>query len=124
MLVEFTLDGEPVQAGSKTRLSDLLLGRNTSTRRGVMGTSWPVLGLRPTRSPFLRMPKEPKEESFTDRPDARLAEISCRMSSTSSWDSLRGSPTFWTTASARSARVSVLPPILIYPSPTPYRGRC
>src|SRR5438105_4186877 len=29
MLVEFTLDGEPVQAGSKTRLSDLLLGRNT-----------------------------------------------------------------------------------------------
>ena len=46
----------------------MLLGRNTSTRRGVIGTSWPVLGLRPTRSPFWRMPKEPKEESFTDSP--------------------------------------------------------
>lgn len=30
----------------------MLLGRKTSTRRGVMGTSLPVLGLRPMRSPF------------------------------------------------------------------------
>ena len=43
----------------------MLLGRNTSTRRGVIGTSWPVLGLRPTRWPFWRMPKEPNEDSLT-----------------------------------------------------------
>ena len=43
----------------------MLLGRNTSTRRGVIGTSSPVFGLRPTRWPFWRMPKEPNEESFT-----------------------------------------------------------
>src|SRR5581483_6394588 len=95
----------------------MLLGRNTSTRRGVIGTSWPVLGLRPMRSPFLRMPKEPNEESFTAWPAARLDDISFRMSSTSSCDSLRGSPTFWTTASARSARVSVFPPMTSAPSP-------
>src|SRR5215831_945580 len=29
MVVQFILDGEQVQAGSKTRLSDLLLSRNT-----------------------------------------------------------------------------------------------
>lgn len=27
----------------------MLLARKTSTRRGVIGTSWPVFGLRPTR---------------------------------------------------------------------------
>ena len=57
-------------------------------------------------------------------PAARLVEISCKMSSTSSWNSLRGSPTFWTTASARSARVSVLPPMVFRPSPAPYCRRC
>lgn len=30
----------------------MLLGRNTKTLRGVMGTSLPVLGFRPMRSPF------------------------------------------------------------------------
>ena len=30
----------------------ILLGRNTNTRRGVIGTSSPVLGLRPIRCPF------------------------------------------------------------------------
>ena len=27
----------------------ILLGRKMSTRRGVIGTSWPVFGFRPTR---------------------------------------------------------------------------
>ena len=98
----------------------MLLGRNTSTRRGVIGTSCPVFGLRPTRWPFWRMPNEPNEDSLTVWPAARLVEISCSISSTSSCDSLRGSPTFWTTASARSARVSVLPPMVFRPSPAPY----
>ena len=93
----------------------MLLGRNTRTRRGVIGTSSPVLGLRPIRSPFWRMPKEPNEDSLTDSPRARLAEISPSTSSTSSWLSLRGSPTLRTTASARSARVNVLPPMALPP---------
>src|SRR5262245_14788283 len=95
----------------------MLLGRNTKTLRGVIGTSCPVLGLRPIRWPFWRMPKEPKEDSFTALPAARLVEISCRIISTRSCDSLRGKPTFCTTASARSARVSVLPPMVFRPSP-------
>src|SRR5215468_2562806 len=37
----------------------ILLGRKTRTRRGVIGTSCPVLGLRPTRSPFWRMLNDP-----------------------------------------------------------------
>src|SRR5215510_5430068 len=98
----------------------ILLGRKTRTRRGVIGTSSPVFGLRPTRWPFWRMPKEPKEESLTASPAASVLEISFKMSSTSSWDSLRGRPTLCTTASARSARVSVLPPIGLSPSPTLY----
>src|SRR5262245_7380324 len=57
------------------------------------------------------MPNEPKEESLTASPAASVLEISLKISSTSSWDSLRGRPTLCTTASARSARVSVLPPI-------------
>ena len=53
----------------------MLLGRKTKTRRGVIGTSSPVLGLRPMRSPFWRMPNEPNEDSFTESPRAKLAEI-------------------------------------------------
>ncbi len=49
----------------------MLLGRKTSTRRGVIGTSLPVFGLRPTRSPFWRMPNDPNEESFTCSPRAK-----------------------------------------------------
>src|SRR3712207_9365089 len=76
-----------------------------------MGTSTPVFGLRPTRSPLLRTMNEPKEESFTVSPAARLSQISARTRSTSSADSVRERPTFWYTASLRSALVIVLPAI-------------
>src|SRR5690606_20061753 len=69
------------------------LGRNTRTRRGLIGTSSPVLGLRPIRPPFCRTEKEPNEESFTVSPFDRLFEISFSTDSTSSADSLRESPT-------------------------------
>src|SRR4029079_3362163 len=71
-----------------------LLGLNTITRRGEIGTSSPVFGLRPTRSPFLRTRKEPKDESFTDSPRMMEALISSSTSSTSVADSVRDSPTF------------------------------
>src|SRR5262249_23454340 len=52
----------------------MLLGRKTSTRRGVIGTSWPVLGFRPTRSPFWRMLNDPKDDSLTASPSASRSE--------------------------------------------------
>ena len=64
-------------------------------RAGEMGTSCPVFGLRPTRSPFERTIKEPKEESFTDSPRMTQALISSSTSSTRSADSVRDKPTFW-----------------------------
>jgi hypothetical protein len=84
------------------------LGRNTSTRRGAMGTSVPVFGLRPMRWDFWRTAKVPKEESFTVSPLASASHTSSSMSSTICADSLRDRPTAWNTASARSARVKVL----------------
>src|SRR5690606_28272620 len=46
-----------------------LLGLNTSTCRGRIGTSSPVLGLRPMRS-FLDLTwKEPKDDSLTCWPE-------------------------------------------------------
>src|SRR5262249_1181386 len=39
-------------AAPLTRAFNTWLGRNTSTRRGMIGTSSPVFGLRPTRRPF------------------------------------------------------------------------
>ena len=39
--------------------------RKTRTLRGRIGTSSPVLGLRPIRSPFSRTEKLPKDDSFT-----------------------------------------------------------
>ena len=101
----------------------ILLGRNTRTRRGVIGTSWPVFGLRPTRSPLARMPKEPNDDNLTVSPPARLSETSFKISSTMSCDSLRGRPIFWTTASAKSARVSVLLPITVASQPLNCRAR-
>src|SRR6185437_15261290 len=83
------------------------LGRNTSTRRGAIGTSSPVFGLRPMRCAFCRTAKVPKEESFTDSPRASAAQISSRISSTICADSWRVSPTALNTASVRSARVNV-----------------
>jgi hypothetical protein len=70
-------------------------GLNTITRRGEMGTSLPVLGLRPIRWPFLRTTKEPKDESFTVSPRSKQSVISLRTNSTSVDDSVRDRPTFW-----------------------------
>ena len=52
-----------------------MLGLNTITRRGEIGTSCPVFGLRPTRSPFDRTMNEPKDESFTDSPRITQAQL-------------------------------------------------
>src|SRR5262245_58690940 len=70
-------------------------GLNTITRRGEIGTSLPVLGLRPIRCPFLRTTKDPKDDSFTVSPRSRQSVISLRTSSTSVADSVRDNPTFW-----------------------------
>ena len=94
----------------------MLLARKTSTRRGVIGTSSPVFGFLPTRWPLDLMPKDPNEDSLTGSPRSRLEEISFRTNSTRSADSFRGKPTLWTTASARSALVSVLPTMIPPPS--------
>src|SRR5712692_2996450 len=76
------------------RLFMMFDGLNTMTRRGSIGTSSPVFGLRPTRRPLLRTMNEPNEESFTFSPRARQSEISCKTNSTSAADSVRESPTF------------------------------
>src|SRR5204862_629056 len=86
-------------------------GLNTITRRGEIGTSLPVFGLRPIRCPFFRTTNEPNEESFTVSPRSRQSVISFSTISTRVADSVRDSPTFWYTASHRSARVTVLPAI-------------
>src|SRR5438045_7934499 len=87
-------------------------GLNTITRRGEIGTSLPVFGLRATRWPFLRTTNEPNEDSFTVSPRSRQSVISFSTNSTSAEDSVRDRPTFWYTASHRSARVTVLPAIV------------
>ena len=43
-------------------------GRKVRTRRGLIGTSSPVLGLRPTRAVLSRTEKVPKDEIFTVSP--------------------------------------------------------
>src|SRR5215468_11296681 len=69
-------------------------GLNTITRRGEIGTSFPVLGLRPIRWPFLRTTNDPNEESFTVSPRSRQSVISLSTSSTNVADSVRDRPTF------------------------------
>ena len=59
-------------------------GLNTITLRGRMGTSTPVLGLRPTRSPLERTTNEPKPDSLTVSPRAAASQISSRTDWTSS----------------------------------------
>src|SRR5947209_8374329 len=86
-------------------------GLNTITRRGEIGTSLPVFGLRPILWPFLRTTNEPNDDSFTVSPRSRQSVISFSTISTRVADSVRDSPTFWYTASHRSARVTVLPAI-------------
>src|ERR1700733_6372660 len=70
-------------------------GLNTITRRGEIGTSVPVLGLRPMRWPFLRTMNEPNDESFTVSPFSRQSVISFSTSSTKADDSVRDKPPFW-----------------------------
>ncbi len=57
-------------------------GLNTITRRGEIGTSVPVFGLRPILWPLLRTTNEPKEDNFTVSPRSRQSVISWRTSST------------------------------------------
>src|ERR1043166_3642756 len=96
------------------------LGRNTSTRRGAIGTSSPVLGLRPMRCDFCRTAKVPNEESLTVSLRASAAQISSSMSSTICADSVRDSPTDWKTDSVRSARVKVF---VVMATATPSDGQ-
>src|SRR5581483_12397229 len=70
-------------------------GLNTMTRRGEIGTSLPVFGLRPMRCPFLRTTNEPNDDNFTVWPRSKQSVISCNTSSTSEADSLRDRPTLW-----------------------------
>src|SRR5436190_21347790 len=70
-------------------------GLNTITRRGEIGTSLPVLGLRPILWPFLRTTNEPNDESFTVSPRSRQSVISFKTSSTCVADSVRDNHHFW-----------------------------
>jgi hypothetical protein len=51
-------------------------GLKVSTRLGVIGTSTPVLGLRPIRSRLQRTEKSPNERSLTLSPRTKASEIS------------------------------------------------
>jgi hypothetical protein len=66
----------------------------TTTRRGEIGTSAPVLGFRPIRLPLWRTVNVPNDDSLTISPLATLSEISFRTTSTRADDSERESPTF------------------------------
>src|SRR5688500_16918310 len=68
-------------------------GLNTRTCRGRIGTSSPVLGLRPMRSFLERTWNEPKEDSLTFAPVIKASAISSSTRSTSSADSVLDSPT-------------------------------
>ncbi|MNT83000.1 hypothetical protein D3C72_2228100 [compost metagenome] len=83
------------------------------TRRGEIGTSSPVFGLRPIRSFLLRTWKVAKEESLTISPRTMALQISSITVSTSSADSVRERPTLRNTDSAKSARVTVLPAMVL-----------
>src|SRR6056297_3425880 len=96
----FATRGEPARAHSPSEsLSPLILafitleGLKTMTRRGSIGTSTPVFGLRPIRSPFSRTTKDPKEDSFTVSPCSSVSQISPSTDSTNWADSVRESPT-------------------------------
>jgi hypothetical protein len=51
-------------------------GLNTITLRGVIGTAFPVFGLRPMRGPLVRTTNDPNDESFTTSPRSKQSEIS------------------------------------------------
>ena len=83
-------------------------GRNVSTRRGLIGTSWPVFGLRPTRADLLRMENVPKDEILTCSPCTNASDIWSRTLSTNCAESFRERPTSRNTASLKSILVNVL----------------
>ncbi|EAQ06490.1 hypothetical protein SKA53_05363 [Yoonia vestfoldensis SKA53] len=91
-------------------------GRKVSTRRGWIGTSSPVLGLRPTRAALSRTAKVPKDEILTVSPATSESDTCVSTLSTRSALSLRDRPTSLWTASARSMRVSVLSAIDRFPA--------
>src|SRR5204863_9390398 len=70
-------------------------GLNTITRRGEIGTSVPVLGLRPILCPLLRTTNDPKEDNLTVSPRSRQSVVSLSTISTRLDDSERDNPTFW-----------------------------
>jgi len=75
-----------------TRSRSVWLARKVITRRGAIGTTTPVLGLRPTRSFLSRSTKVPKPEIFTFSPLASAPQILSMMASISLADSARESP--------------------------------
>src|SRR4029078_1381885 len=79
------------------------LARKVITRRGAIGTSTPVLGLRPTRWPLSRRMNVPKPDTLTLDPLARAWHMWCSTRSTTFADSARDSPSLRCTMSARSA---------------------
>jgi hypothetical protein len=83
-----TLAGMPFTASRS-----IWLGRKTSTRRGMIGTSTPVFGLRPTRRPFCRTENVPKPLILTDLPTVNASAIRLNIDSRRSADSFRDSPT-------------------------------
>src|SRR5579883_2556110 len=89
-----TYSGSSATAMPLMRCLRIADGLNTITRRGEIGTSLPVLGLRPTRCPFLRTTKEQNDESFTVSPRSRQSVISLSTNSTSAADSVRDRPIF------------------------------
>src|SRR6478609_5214162 len=74
------------------RMADAL---NTTTRRGEIGTSTPVFGLRPGRCFFLRTRNDPNDESLTVSPFASVSVISLSNNSTKANDPDRDKPAFW-----------------------------
>src|SRR3546814_8703840 len=110
-----------------TRARIVWLARKVITRRGRMGTSTPVLGLRPIRCALSRSTKVPKPEIFTFCPSDSASDICDRIDSTIIADSLRDSPICWLIRAAISALVSVpavissLPLLTRQPKPVPGR---
>ena len=92
------------------------LERHHPARRDI-GTSSPVFGLRPMRSFLSRIWKVANEDSLTLSPRTMALQISSMTISTRDADSVLESPTLRNTASARSALVTVFPPIEPQPSP-------
>jgi hypothetical protein len=72
-----------------TRAFSTLEGLKTITRRGKIGASTPVFGMRPMRWPFERTTNDPKDDSLTVSPRAAASQISSRTAWTSSADFVR-----------------------------------